>query len=141
MKQHICVKHDGIRYPCDQCGYEATKVYDLKRHTDAKHKNVRFPCDICSFSASNVPYLKKHKRLKHADDKYDGSSDFDSSMNEHKLDIEESHGEELEQTASSSSRSNLRMSLTEYDKNPEQNTEETFSGNLLNTYNKNEFRS
>jgi len=29
--------HEGVRYPCLQCDYAATKASDLKRHVENKH--------------------------------------------------------------------------------------------------------
>ena len=31
-------KHDGVRYPCDQCDFMATRKADVKRHKQTKHK-------------------------------------------------------------------------------------------------------
>ena len=32
MKAHILVEHMGVRYPCDQCGFQARDKNNLKRH-------------------------------------------------------------------------------------------------------------
>ena len=34
-------KHEGFKYPCDQCEYEASKKSNLKTHKMAKHEGVK----------------------------------------------------------------------------------------------------
>ena len=38
LTKHKKAKHDGVRYPCDQCELSVSHLSDLKRHKDAKHK-------------------------------------------------------------------------------------------------------
>ena len=37
LMEHIRIQHEGIRYPCNQCDYKATKLYSLKFHMETKH--------------------------------------------------------------------------------------------------------
>lgn len=39
--------HDGVRYPCDQCEYAATRILNLKLHIARKHDCIWCPCDQC----------------------------------------------------------------------------------------------
>ena len=56
-------KHEGIRYPCDQCEYSAGAINDLNRHKGVKHEVIRIPCDQCEYSAGQLAHLKRHKKL------------------------------------------------------------------------------
>ena len=38
MLRHVRYKHEGVKYPCKQCAYEATKQSSLKRHIKFKHE-------------------------------------------------------------------------------------------------------
>ena len=54
LKMHKESKHEGIRYPCDQCDYAASMAKDLKRHKESKHEGIRYPCDQCDYAAKTV---------------------------------------------------------------------------------------
>jgi len=58
-------KHEGVRYPCDKCGYAATIPAHLKRHIECIHEGVRYPCNHCQHSATTADHLKSHIRSKH----------------------------------------------------------------------------
>ena len=64
-KNTLKKKHQGLRYPCDQCEYVATEVHNLKLHIDSKHEGVRYPCDHCDYAATQACVLKKHIENKH----------------------------------------------------------------------------
>ena len=34
---HIRAKHEGVKYPCDQCDYKTTRSYTLKKHINLQH--------------------------------------------------------------------------------------------------------
>ena len=73
LKSHKESKHEGIRYPCDQCEYAATRLGHLKSHKESKHEGcegVRYPCDQCEHTFMAVSDMKKHKRSKHPCDQY-----------------------------------------------------------------------
>ena len=70
LKHHKKAKHEGIRYPCDQCEYSATQVGTLKKHKEAKHEGIRYPCDQCEYSATQMSALKTHKEAKHEGIRY-----------------------------------------------------------------------
>ena len=40
VKKHKESKHQGIRYPCDECQYAAQTSYNLKRHKELKHSVI-----------------------------------------------------------------------------------------------------
>ena len=70
MKQHKEGKHEGIRYPCDQCDYASTTTTHLERHKEYKHEGIRYPCDQCDFTFITSSRLKMHKDSKHVGIKY-----------------------------------------------------------------------
>ena len=41
FRVHKKSKHEGIRYPCNECEYAAIQVADLKRHKKRKHVTVK----------------------------------------------------------------------------------------------------
>ena len=50
---HCCQEHDKVRFPCEQCDYQATKAHDLKRHIEARHLGVRWsPLHIIMFEST-----------------------------------------------------------------------------------------
>ena len=55
-KDHIKIKHEGVRYPRDQYEYVATRDANLKRHIDSIHEKVRYPCDQCEYAATEVGF-------------------------------------------------------------------------------------
>ena len=59
-------KHEGIRYPCNQCEFASTKPGILKAHKKSKHEGIRYPCDECDYAAKDQKYLKRHKESKHS---------------------------------------------------------------------------
>ena len=65
LKKHKEAKHEGIRYPCDQCEFAATSMSNLKVHKEAKHEGIRYPCDECEYITAYAAELKKHKKSKH----------------------------------------------------------------------------
>jgi len=59
------VQHNGVKYPCDQCEYVATRPGNLRQHKAAKHWGVRYPCDLCDHVSTQLGNLKQHKAVKH----------------------------------------------------------------------------
>ena len=60
LKYHIRSKHEGIRYPCDQCDYKATDKGNLMKHIKSIHEGIRYPCGQCTHKAISKGYLKMH---------------------------------------------------------------------------------
>ena len=66
LNRHIKSAHEGINFPCSQCGCEATTMQSLQRHTQGVHEGIRkFPCDLCDFKATRKDNLNTHKKNKH----------------------------------------------------------------------------
>ena len=58
FQQHSC-HSKGINI-CDECGYEAENILDLKKHTKAHHPATKFKCNLCNFRAPEKSVLKMH---------------------------------------------------------------------------------
>jgi hypothetical protein len=83
LKVHISSKHLGatypcdkcemtfkylsekIRYPCDQCVYQATQKQHLREHIRWKHDGIKLQCDTCGFEVNTKTGLHEHMRYKH----------------------------------------------------------------------------
>ena len=65
MKNHKRSKHEGIRYPCDQCDYVGNYASNLKLHKRSTHEGIRYLCDQCENAATQHSDLKSHKKAKH----------------------------------------------------------------------------
>ena len=64
--QHRKIHHESVSYQyCDQCEYK-TKA-NLQRHVQAKHEGVKYPCDECDYRATTRGNLRLHKGAKHGD--------------------------------------------------------------------------
>ena len=69
--RHIKLKHQGVKYPCDQCDYKATVKNDLLRHIKSRHEGVKYPCNQCDYNTTQKTYyLLTHMKSKHKGVKY-----------------------------------------------------------------------
>ena len=60
FEKHVKYKHEGVRYPCDQCEYAAITAGYLRKHNKNKHECVRYPCKQCDYVFTGASNLKKH---------------------------------------------------------------------------------
>ena len=58
--RHKKSTHDGIKFDCSFCGYQANRPEVLKSHIQAKHEGIKYNCDICKYSTSWKNEMKKH---------------------------------------------------------------------------------
>ena len=58
--KHLKSKHQGVKYPCDQCDYKATQKGDLLRHLKSIHEGVKYPCGQCDYKATERSSLSRH---------------------------------------------------------------------------------
>ena len=65
LARHKRAVHEGVKYPCGQCGHQASSKGNLALHKRAVHEGVKYPCNICKFQAAQKRYLKIHKMKKH----------------------------------------------------------------------------
>ena len=59
LKQHIGWIHEGFRYLCNRCDYEANTDNTFKQHIGSIHEEVRFPCNRCDYEANKDNTLKQ----------------------------------------------------------------------------------
>ena len=60
VKRHEKITHDGLRYQCDQCHNIYTESRHLVNHVKAKHDGVVLQCEYCDHEAKTERGLKKH---------------------------------------------------------------------------------
>jgi len=66
LKKHKRKVHEGIRYPCKECGDKFRDPPSLKQHVDSIHRGIRFHCDQCEYAgAANMSILRRHIKAKH----------------------------------------------------------------------------
>ena len=65
LKIHRENKHEGVRWPCDQCDKQFREKSVLQKHIKGVHEGVRFNCKLCDFEApyqsSLINHMKNHK--------------------------------------------------------------------------------
>ena len=54
-----------IRFPCDECHYNATLLSDLRKHKEYKHEGIKNPCDHCDYAATQLSSLRTHTEFIH----------------------------------------------------------------------------
>ena len=69
---HIRSAHEGVRYACSQCDYQATKQSHLTVHIQSKHEDegVMYACNQCEYQAKQRSNLTIHIQSKHEGVKY-----------------------------------------------------------------------
>ena len=65
LQTHIQSKHEGIKYPCNQCDYQATQQSNLQTHIQCIHEGVKYPCNQCDYQATTQSNLQRHISTKH----------------------------------------------------------------------------
>ena len=66
LSRHKRNVHEGIRFPCEQCGQQFTQKYTLKAHVLGVHERIkRFKCDSCGKLFSRAGQLKTHINVVH----------------------------------------------------------------------------
>ena len=64
--------HEGLKYPCKQCDYQAGSKGNFADHKRTVHKGVKFPCRQCDYKATQKARLAEHKQAVHEVVKYPG---------------------------------------------------------------------
>ena len=49
---HIRAAHEGVKYPCVQCLYQATTKGSLNLHRRSVHEGTKYPCGQCEYQAT-----------------------------------------------------------------------------------------
>ena len=58
-------KHEGTKYYCDECDYNATTKNNVRIHRESKHLGKIYYCTECSYSSNCEESVNKHRRAKH----------------------------------------------------------------------------
>ena len=64
MREHIKSKHEGIKYPCNQCDKQYSRS-GLREHKRYKHMGIVHACPECGKKTITKSDLKKHMRRHH----------------------------------------------------------------------------
>ena len=59
------MKHEEIKYDCDQCDGSLTRQYGLTIHKQSKHEEIIYYCDQCDDIFTWHDGLTIHKQSKH----------------------------------------------------------------------------
>ena len=57
---HIASVHEGKRFECDECSFQAKWQDSLIYHRRFKHQGVSYPCSLCDWKAARKNHLKRH---------------------------------------------------------------------------------
>ena len=66
MVTHYRSKHEGIKYSCNQCDYQATQQGNLQKHIQSVHEGIKYPCNHCDYQATKQGNLQTHIAAKHS---------------------------------------------------------------------------
>jgi hypothetical protein len=56
---HNQAKHEGNRFHCNSCEYQATKKGSLTKHYESIHEGRKYRCDSCNHHAAHISSLGK----------------------------------------------------------------------------------
>ena len=62
IAKHQRAVHEGIKYPCGQCGKQFSRKGDVATHQKAIHEGVKYPCGQCDKEFSSKTSLARHQR-------------------------------------------------------------------------------
>ena len=65
MVTHYRSKHEGIKYPCNLCDYQASYQSHLTTHIQSKHEGIKYPCNQCDYQSTQQSNLQTHIKRKH----------------------------------------------------------------------------
>ena len=74
MKVHYQNIHEGIRWPCDKCDYQARDRESLFKHMRIEHGNhIPYKCDKCDFESKSfnpLSSMNNHFKTYHSHAEY-----------------------------------------------------------------------
>ena len=65
LQVHVQIKHQNIKYTCDQCDYVATQPLNLSKHKKIVHEGFQIQCDQCEQKFTRRVTLKRHRESVH----------------------------------------------------------------------------
>ena len=57
--------HEGIKYACKQCNYQASSQSNLTMHKYALHEGLKYACNECDYQAGFRSDLARHFKRRH----------------------------------------------------------------------------
>jgi len=60
LMQHVDSTHEGKKYGCDECSYQATRPFQLKEHKKALHTNTTYQCSTCNWTSRWKTHMNTH---------------------------------------------------------------------------------
>ena len=70
LAEHQRGIHEGVKYPCRQCGKQFSQKGALARHQRAAHEGIKYLCGKYDYQATAKVDLAKHHRGVHEGVKY-----------------------------------------------------------------------
>ena len=70
LAQHQRAIHEGKKCPCEECDYQATTKGSLAQHQCSVHEGKKYPCRECDHQATSKSDLNKHQHAIHEGKKY-----------------------------------------------------------------------
>ena len=74
-KMYLVSSHE-----CSECGKSLRNPRNLKRHLESIHNGLKYPCDQCDFNASQKYHLKSHIKAKHTKTNSKANSTWDTDI-------------------------------------------------------------
>ena len=65
LTTHIKSMHEGVRYVCDQCDQQFTQKSGLNQHKKTFHQGVNYKCNQCDYQATQKVHLRTHMKNMH----------------------------------------------------------------------------
>ena len=70
LARHIQSEHQGVKFACNHCGYQATYQGNLTKHIQSQHNGLKYVCDQCDNQYTDTNTLRKHIQSVHEGVKY-----------------------------------------------------------------------
>ena len=70
LARHIQSEHQGVKFVCNQCEYQATFKGNLTKHIQSQHYGLKYVCDQCDNLYTDTNTLRKHIQSVHEGVKY-----------------------------------------------------------------------
>ena len=80
LREHKKSVHEGRKFSCGTCDYQATQKGHLTAHQQSVHEGRIFSCDTCDYQATTGTYLTEHKKSVHEGRKFPcGTCDYQAA--------------------------------------------------------------
>ena len=66
LSSHHKIVHQGRKYSCELCGFQATYQSSVTSHHQSVHQGLKYPCHLCDYQATQKSNIKRHIQTKHS---------------------------------------------------------------------------